>query len=243
MIRRILSIATAVLLILSCGALVGFSVERESNARYLKLEVDVQEVDGMFFVDAAGVSDQILVNDSIAGTFVADLSLQDVERWVREIPAVDDVQIYPGLDRTLHVRVSQRKPLARVHTASETEDFYIDTEGKQLPLSPHYTARVPVIHAPSFEETSEAFALVEATQADPLWSAFIDQIEVTADGTLDVVPRIGAARVHLGSVDRLDEKLNKLLVFYTEHVERGNLNVYKRIDLTYTDQVVAQRYY
>ena len=60
---------------------------------------------------------------------------------------------------------------------------------------------------------------------------------------LDVVPRIGAARIAFGDIEHLEEKLNKLLVFYTEHIERGNLNVYKRIDLTFADQVVAQRYY
>ncbi|MGB1944894.1 MAG: hypothetical protein ACPHM0_04325, partial [Flavobacteriales bacterium] len=103
MIRTILSIASAVLLIAGSGALVGFSVERESNARYTGLEVDVVEIDGMFFVDAAGVRDHIYANDSISGTFVADLSLHDVERWVRDIPAIDEVEIYPGLNRTLHV--------------------------------------------------------------------------------------------------------------------------------------------
>ena len=85
--------------------------------------------------------------------------------------------------------------------------------------------------------------MIEATVDDPLWSAFIDQIEVNDAGMLDVVPRIGAARIAFGDTDHLEEKLNKLLVFYTEHVERGNLNVYKRIDLTFADQVVAQRYY
>lgn len=243
MIRTILSIASAVLLIAGSGALVGFSVERESNARYTGLEVDVVEIDGMFFVDAAGVRDHILANDSIAGTYVADLSLHDVERWVRAIPAIDGVEIYPGLNRTLHVQVTQRKPLARVHTSQDEPDFYIDSEGTQLPLSPYYTARVPVIHASSFDAASEAFALVQATANNPLWSAFIDQIEVKATGTLDVVPRIGAARIAFGDTQHLEEKLNKLLVFYTEHVERGNLNVYKRIDLTFADQVVAQRYY
>jgi cell division protein FtsQ len=243
MIRTILSIASAVLLIAGSGVLVGFSAEREANARFTGLAVDVQEIDGMFFVDAAGVTDQILANDSIEGTFVADLSLQEVERWVREIPAVDEVLVYPGLDRTLQVHVTQRKPLARVHTASDAADVYIDSDGLELPLSPYYTARVPVIHASSVEAALEAFALVEATHQDPLWSAFIDQIEVNPDGSLDVVPRIGSARIHVGSMERLDEKLNKLLVFYTEQIERGNLNIYKRIDLTYQDQVVAQRYY
>lgn len=243
MIRTILTIASAVLLIAGSGVLVGFSAEREANARYAGLVVDVQEIDGMFFVDAAGVTDHIFANDSIAGTFVADLSLQDVERWVREIPAIDEVLVYPGLDRTLQVQVTQRKPLARVHVGSNAADVYIDSDGLELPLSPYYTARVPVIHAPSFEAALEAFALVEATHQDPLWSAFIDQIEVNPDGVLDVVPRIGSARIHVGSMERLDEKLNKLLVFYTQQIERGNLNIYKRIDLTYQDQVVAQRYY
>ena len=141
------------------------------------------------------------------------------------------------------MQVTQRKPLARVHTSEDEPDFYIDSEGTQLPLSPYYTARVPVIHATSFEAASEAFALVQATANDPLWSAFIDQIEVNGVGALDVVPRIGAARIAFGDAQQLEDKLNKLLVFYTEHVERGNLNVYKRIDLTYAGQVVAQRYY
>lgn len=243
MIRTILSIASAVLLIACSGALVGFSVERESNARFAGLEVDVIEIDGMFFVDAAGVRDHICAHDSIDGTFIADLSLRDVERWVREIPAIDGIEIYPGLNRTLHVRVTQRKPLARVHTSEGAPDFYIDSNGTMLPLSPYYTARVPIIHAPSFEAAAEAFALVDATTNDPLWSAFIDQIEVDDETGLSIVPRIGAARIQFGNTQHLEEKLNKLLLFYTEHVERGNLNVYKRIDLTYADQVVAQRYY
>src|SRR6056300_1422429 len=98
MIRTILSIASAVLLIAGSGALVGFSVERESSARYTGLEVDVVEIDDMFFVDAAGVRDHIFANDSIAGTYVADLSLHDVEHWVRAIPAIYGVEIYPGLN-------------------------------------------------------------------------------------------------------------------------------------------------
>ena len=44
-------------------------------------------------------------------------------------------------------------------------------------------------------------------------------------------------------MENLDHKLNKLHVFYREQIARGNLNAYKRIDLTYQDQVVAQRYY
>ena len=131
------------------------------------------------------------------------------------------MEIYPGLNRTLHV-ATQRKPLAWVHTSEDELDFYIDDEGELLPLSPYYTARVLVIHAPSFEAASEAFA-GRATANDPLWSAFIDQIEVNGAGALDVVPRLER---RIAGYLQLEDKLNKLLVFYTEHVERGNLNVH-----------------
>ena len=188
MIRTILSIASAVLLIAGSGALVGFSVKRESNARYTGLEVDVIEIDGMFFVDAAGVRDRIFANDSISGTFVADLSLRrgalgawhTRHRWGGNIPGLE-----PQAARASH-------PTQAAGSGAHFEDepdFYIDDEGELLPLSPYYTARVPVIHAPSFEAAFSAFALVQATANDPLWSAFIDQIEVNGVGALDVVPQ------------------------------------------------------
>jgi len=243
MIQKILTFSAAILLVISCGALVGFAHEAEETARYADLEVDVQEIDGMFFVDAAGVRDQILSHDSITGSFIADVQLQHVIEWVRSIPAVDDVRVYPGLNRVLHVQVTQRKPLARVHTGPDEADVYLDSHGRVLPLSPYYTARVPIIHADDIEMCDVAFDLIQATHEDILWSAFIDQIEVKPDGSVDIIPRLGSSRIHLGFMENLDHKLNKLHVFYREQIARGNLNAYKRIDLTYQDQVVAQRYY
>ncbi|MFZ9055636.1 MAG: hypothetical protein ACO2ZL_07505, partial [Flavobacteriales bacterium] len=68
MIRKMLTIAAAILVVLGCGALVGFTLESESNARFTALEVDVEEVDGVFFVDAAAVKEAILEHDSITGS-------------------------------------------------------------------------------------------------------------------------------------------------------------------------------
>jgi cell division protein FtsQ len=243
MIRKMLTVAAAVLVVLGCGALVGFTLESESNARFAALEVDVEEVDGVFFVDAAAVRAAILENDSITGTFVADLALADVANWVHSIPAVDEVRVYPGLNRTLHVHVTQRKPLARLHISADVPDQYLDEDGDLLPLSSHYTARVPVIHAISAEAAMPGFKLVEATHEHALWSAFIDQIEVNQDGQVAVIPRIGGARINFDTLDDLEGKLNKLEVFYREQIARGNLNAYKNIDLAFKDQVVAQRYY
>jgi cell division protein FtsQ len=243
MIQRFIPIALSALLLAAAGVLVGFAMKKESNATYIGLDVNVEEIKGMFFVDAAGVRDAILQHDSIDGSWVRSVSLKDVTSWVRSIPAVNNVDVYPGLDGVLHVRVSQKEPVARLHTAPNESDVYIDTNGEALPLSPYFTALVPVIHAPTIDQAHQAFALIQATCKHPIWSVFIDQVNVVANGELEIIPRIGGARIALGDTTNLDSKLNNLLTFYRAQIRRGNLNDYKRINLAFAGQVVAQRYY
>lgn len=243
MIRRIALITASFLLLAGTAALVGFAQLEEQNIRCKALAVDVEEIDGMFFVDAAGVKDVIFQHDSISGSFFADLNLIEVANWVRSIPAVDAVEVYPGLDRVLHLKVTQRKPIARLHADADVVDLYIDSEGNPLELSPHFTARVPVIHAASVETAQTAIHFIQAVRNDSFWAAFCDQIIVKAEGEIEIIPRIGNARIVLNNTEELQKKLDKLFTFYHEQISRGNLNDYKRIDLSYHGQVVAQRYY
>lgn len=243
MLRTIALISTTLLLLGGTATLVGFAQMEEQNVQCTALEVDVEEIDGMFFVDAAGVKDAIFANDSIRGSFFADLNLADISDWVRTIPAVNDVEIYPGLDRILHIHVTQRKPIARLHTTADATDLYIDSEGKPLALSPYFTARVPIIYAQDLEQAEPGIAFIQAIRHDPFWSAFCDQIVVRTGGQFEIIPRIGNARIAFDNNIGLQAKLDKLFTFYYEQIQRGNLNDYKRIDLSYQDQVVAQRYY
>ena len=243
MIRHIALISASFLLLSGTAALVGFAQLEEQNIRCKALAVDVEEIDGMFFVDASGVKDAIFEHDSISGSFFADLNLTDVANWVRTIPAVDAVEVYPGLDRILHIKVTQRKPIARIHVDADVADMYIDSEGNPLELSPYFTARVPVIHAASTEDAQPAIRFIQAIRHDSFWAAFCDQIAVKAQGEIEIIPRIGNARIALNNNEELQNKLDKLFTFYHEQISRGNLNDYKRIDLSYQDQVVAQRYY
>lgn len=240
---RIIHIIASLSLLVGAGTLVGFAINNEQNARYKILEVDVSELDGMYFVDAAAVKDAILEEDSIRGTFTEDLALSDIATWVHRIPAVATVRVYPGLDHALHVHVTQREPVLRIHLPTNEPDLYLDVDGKLLPLSPHFTARVPVVHAENITDAHAAFEVIKATRHDPFWSAFIDQMVVQPDGQLEIIPRIGNARILIGNSEHLHEKLSKLFTFYHAQIQRGNLNDYKRIHLAYEGQVVGERYY
>ena len=55
-------------------------------------------------------------------------------------------------------------------------------------------------------------------------------------------PRLAGHHIVLGDGSETAHKKRNLLTFYRAQIERGNLRNYKRIDLTYRDQVIAQRY-
>lgn len=230
-------------LVMGSSALVGFTVHMESECKYSGLRVHVEHVDGMFFIDAEQVRHAVIRQDSIAGSFVADVDLDQILTAVSALPAVSDIQVYPGLDRQLHVHVKQRRPIARWHFNTEQPDVYFDVQGRVMPLSRQFTARVPVIHAADSADAACGLAWVRACRQDPLKAAFTDQILVGAKNQhLTLVPRIGMARVVLGDTAHLALKWAKLNVFYREQIERGNLNEFKQIRLDYDGQVVATRY-
>lgn len=241
--RRIVHGSLSVLLLFGAVALVGFSRYERSGMRYAELYIEVEEVDGMYLVDGASVLEAIVRHDSIRGTFCADVSLSEVEDWVRsELPAVRNVEVYPGLDRTLQVRVTQRRPIARWHRGGGSADCYLDEAGETMPLSPVFTARVPVIFATTEDEAHHGFAVIEQLVASPQWRAFTDGLVVRGTA-VEIVPRLGGAHIELGDLASLPQQLHHLNAFYREQIARGNLNDYKKISLKYEGQIVAQRYH
>ncbi len=241
--RRILNLVLSSLLLLGAVALAGFARFERDGRRFAALDVAVEEIDGMYLVDEVSVRNAIVVHDSIRGSYYGDVALSEVEQWVREaLPAVRDVQVYPGLNRHLQVNVTQRRPLARWHRGGGGADCYLDELGEQMPLSPVFTARVPVIFAETEAEATAAFGYLEVLEQSPVWKAFTDGIAV--DGTdVELIPRLGGARIALGDLAQIHTQLAHLDAFYREQIARGNLNEYKSISLKYEGQIVAQRHY
>ena len=238
--RKFLTSLLAILLVGGAVALVTVSVRGLRSQTYTGLEVEVEPLDGMFLVEAQAVQATILRHDSIVGRSIQGLALAEVRGWLSGIGGIGELHIYPSLDGVLHVEVTQRRPMARLHTPDGLPDRYIDSEGKPMPLSPFFTARVPIIHAADEEQARLAVDFVRHTSGDPLWSAFVDQVLVTPTG-LEIVPVVGDLRVEVGDLNRLEEKLRNLSAFYGAQIARGDLDQYQRIQLNFKDQVVAQR--
>ncbi len=233
--------AVAVVLVLAGVAVTaGFAIHAEGQRHCAGLAIDIVPGGDVQLVAAEELRAAIEVDGPLAGRSAQEIDLGEIERRAAALPAVASTEVYTSLNGTVHVQVTQREPVARLHRSTHVPDVYLDPQGAAFPIVLGRNVRVPVIHAPSEVLARPALAVVAKIQNDPLWSEFVDQIAFTPRG-LELVPRVGDVRIVLGDTTNLEDKFLRLSTFYREVASRGDLELYSRIVLAYDDQVVGVR--
>ena len=220
--------------------LLGFATIDKAEKRITSIEIHIVGAEGTQFLTPLRVREHLDTYGPVIGLIEKNIPLYEIYEHIMLIPSVQSATIYPTLDGELHFNLTQKNPKARVHSELEG-DYYIDEQDKYMYLDEQYTARVPIIHANSYEDALKGIAFIDATDGDAFWSALIDQIIVDKKGELELVPRIGS-RVLLGLEQDPDVQRRNLITFYRAQIKSGNLKNYSRIDLSYKDQVIAKRH-
>ena len=237
MIARILS---SILLVATLGAVLGFATAEAETRRVTGVLVDVKDEAVVAFLDADRI-ETLLGTTKLEGELIGNVDLQLVVNHLHDMDACRDAQVYPTMDGVLHIDVWQRHPVMRVHLEGG-QDYYLDEDGRRMDLDPHFTPHIPVMHVARETQATMGYRFVKATQKDAFWNALTDQLSMNDKGELVLHPRLAGHDIVLGDASDPAHKKRNLLAFYRAHVKRGNLRNFKRIDLTYRDQVIAQRY-
>lgn len=244
---------------LALFSLLGFVGHRQSATKCWRIEAKVKDAGGKYYVDSSSVVQALLeANPAIIGTAVASLDLNSLHQKLLADPAIQEAHVVATVDGRLVVNVKQREPIARVITTSGKQ-FYIDKDGFTMPLSEHYTARVPVftghldenLQSKSIKELvndstwsyntrlDEIYVFTRAIAGHEFWSAMVEHVHFGADGKMSIIPRVGNHRLVIGSVDQLEQKLKKLMTFYANTLHQRDLNVYSEIHAEYDGQIVC----
>ena len=238
--RRVLRAVAVVLVLAGVAVTAGFAIHAEGQRHCAGLEVEVVPGGDVQLVAAEDVRAAIEVDGPLAGRSAQEIDLGEIERRAAALHAIASTEVYTSLIGKIHVKVTQREPVARLHRSAHQPDMYLDASGATFPIVLGRNVRVPVIHAPSEALARPALAVVAKVQGDPVWSEFVDQIALTPRG-LELVPRVGDVRIVLGDTANLEDKFLRLSTFYREVAARGDLETYSRIVLAYDDQVVGVR--
>lgn len=193
----------------------------------------------------------------VTGQKISDIPLSKLEERVKAFKELKVAEVYISEDRKLHVYGNQREPVMRV-VASYGGDFFIDREGVIMRRHNLYTPNLHVLEidmvfnseqmngtsifeSEKTENLAKAFELVNYIRGDSFWNEMIDQLIMTRDGRVTLVPHVGNHTVRLGRVENYEEKLHNLLVFYRQAMPVAGWDRYRVVNVEYRGQVVCQR--
>ncbi|MGE5349381.1 MAG: cell division protein FtsQ/DivIB [Actinomycetota bacterium] len=193
----------------------------------------------------------------VTGQKISDIPLAKLEEKVRAFTELKVAEVYVSEDRKLHVYGDQREPVMRV-VASYGGDFFIDREGVIMRRHNLYTPNLHILEvdmvfnaeqmngasiydSEKTENLAKAFELVNYIRGSSFWNEMIDQLSMSRDGRVTLVPRVGNHTVRLGKVENYEEKLRNLQVFYRQAMPAAGWDRYRVVNIEYKGQVVCQR--
>lgn len=161
-----------------------------------------------------------------------------IENVLARNSVIKSAQVYYSLDGYFHVEITQRKPVFRVMSG---EGYYVDEDGKVMPLSGKYTSRVVVVTGNISVDfaCNELHPFVMRLKNDEFWNALIEQIVVVEGKEVVLIPKIGNFRIVVGELEHVDRKMENLRLFLREGIALKGWNVYKEINLKFEDQIVC----
>ncbi len=226
-----------------------FFVEKKQSQRLCeKIYVQIDNHFENHFIDEQDLLRQVRAAQAapLLGVQSRAINLRNVEEHLKGHSFVRTAQVSRRLDGSLHVRVAQPRPIARL-LHRQQEDQYLSEDGELLPLSPRYTARVMPVAGFLSASTSGTDSLAAPLQAllryiyhDPFWRAQIAGIEMNHQGRLTLLPQVGRERIEFGTPEQFEQKFERLGVYYTRILPLKGWNHYERINVAFENQIICE---
>lgn len=261
---KILEIAAWVLMTGGLFTLLGFTTTEHNSdvckkyiirIDYGKADVLVTEGDIYTVVKSTG--------NILKGQHLGSIDFERIEHEIKRQSYVANAQAYMTLDGIVEIDVVQRQPILRIFN-EKGESFYLDGLGNLMPLNPTFSARVLVATGSILEPFSEKacyltdsvrkkdsmeyhsvmnnlYKLSAYITKDKFLKAQIEQIFVDPNGEFELIPRVGAHTILMGGADNLEDKFERLFVFYRMGLSKTGWSRYNIINIKFKNQVVCSK--
>ena len=167
------------------------------------------------------------------------LDLNGLEIVLNSNPMIKTAQVYLTVNGEVRADVEQCKPIARVSTNAS---YYIDDEGKFMPLSTNFSTRVPLVTGYIEKNNlNNVFKIADKIYNDQFLRKHIVEIHQNQDKTITLKTRVLDFEIVLGNLKMLDKKINNLKAFYQKAKKDKSLNKYNIVNLQFENQVVCTK--
>jgi len=261
--KRILTISFTIVLLSGMFVLLGFIRNEHSNAVCRNIRISVEYSTNDTLVCHEEINKLITARfDTLEGMVLKGSHLLKAKEVISAIPYIENCDVDFLLNGTLRIRAKQRAPMLRIIAGGQS--WYIDDKGVAMPRHQSFSARVPVASGNlgrtgvlktgndlrALADTNTSFAkgnlnqvitLAKFIHNDKRLSSMVEQIYVNTNEEIELFTYVGNQRIIFGEAENIEEKFNKLLIFYRSGPTLSGLNKYKTINLKYNNQVVCSK--
>ena len=247
--RTLMSAITITLLFIS----IGFVEKKEVGYHVEDISVEIENRFENFFVDEMDVMSLIMENegDSVLGDKYGRVNLKKIEQRIESHSFVKDAEVFRDLKGHLVVKAYQSKPIVRL-VGTNGKHAYISEEGKILPVSSKYTARVAVLSGDYMNQMARAESvedepyygklndLIDFVNNDRFWKMQVGEINVDRKGKITIYPQVGRQKLEFGQAENIEDKFRRLKIFFKEIMPTKGWNTYSRVNVEFKDQIICE---
>lgn len=221
----------------------------EQTCRQLKVIVEGKET----FINQEDISQLILDTfGNIIGVPLKDIETNRIEKSLQTLPYVSKASVFADMNGILQINVQQREVILRVINR-QGKEYYVDTEGKKIPVTLKYVPHVLVANGnirESYEQpldtvqsalVKDLIKIVNQVRGNELWENQIVQLYINNDNDIELIPRVGKEVLLIGNSEALQDKLSRLEVYYKNILPKVGTQAYEKVNVKYGGQIICER--
>lgn len=237
------------------GAFLLGSNER-ANTRCTGINVTIKDSLYTRFITEKAVEEYLALHyKGLVGMPLDSIDLYRIEETLNSNSAILKSEAYITGKGTLNITLIQRKPA--VELVTKDESFYSTADGYLLPLQPHFTQELLVIDGvvpingvdwkngrpeeqKDIEWLESMLQVVNFINASDIWKGRIAKITCGSSGELTIIPKAGSERFLFGHPKDIEEKFEKIRIYYERITADKGKDRYITVDLRFRGQIVCK---
>jgi len=241
--KKIINISLWTLSIIFLLITMGFVNREQRQLSCTSVDVRINYDHKNFFVEKGDVLSMIAAKGiKLAGIPLSVINFEYIETLINTNPSIAKAEVYSTIAGEIKIDIVQRKPIIRIIADDLHMNFYIDENGRKMPLSSKHTSKVLIANGNiKTSMLDDLFKLAKYVDKNNFWKSQIQQIYINLDEEIELIPRVGRHNIIFGDVSDMDEKFKKLMIFYKKGLNYTGWNKYKTINLKFKNQIVCTK--
>ncbi|SUZ85562.1 uncharacterized protein METZ01_LOCUS38416 [marine metagenome] len=217
--------------------LTAFSIIKNGDRNININKINYMDSDPIF-ISVESVNNLLKQSDSNSSTLLKrNLNLRKIEELINDNAFIDFAEVSMDLVGEIGVKIIEKKPVFRVLNG----EYYIDTNGRKMPLSNLFSERIPLIISDvNSSDYVSLGSLGSFLINDDFLNAHITGLEII-DNNLFFHVRNFSYVITMKGFNQYKIRLNNYKVFYRSVINDSVLRDLSSINLNFNSQVIVEK--